>query len=358
MTTAALLGSVVSCRPEPTPYETALALGENARRERNFEREQQHFRQASTLAEDEEDQVEALYREAHSLERQDEPRQARSALRALAKQHPASPRAARAWLDAGRISDDLSEADEARRDYMKVLSLHPGSGGAKSAAKRLAELNALEGRPASETYRELLEETENADLEQELRMLLADSLRKSHPRASIQHYETLARRYPLPNGTLTDDALLASAALRRQLGDATGAREVLTLLLSYDTHAVLIGSYTRASFLKAHFLKAEIEADELASTTDARKTLAHFISTHPRSRYLDDAWWNAARLIAGAGSDPCPTLERLSETRPQSRFDRCRRDLCPWRGAASAASLGDRCRSWWNEGSPGPLTPE
>lgn len=346
---------MASCHPGPGPYDAALERAEKSRRARDFDGEQEHFRAASTLSKHESDQVEALYREAHSLQRQGHLRRAREALRMLAKEHPSSSRSARAWLDAGRISDDLYEPKEARDDYMHVLREYPGSGGAKRAAERLAELNALEGRPLAETYRHLLESTLNADLEQELRMLLADSLRDSDPRQSIEQYEALARRAPLPDGTLTDDALLASAELRRHLGDAEGARDLLAFLLSYDTHAVLIGSYTRVSFIKAYFLKSQIEAAELQSPTSARQTLAVFIEKHPRSRYLDDAWWNIARLDERLGRKPCTALDKLSLARPQSRLASCRRVLCPVAGP-SAEGFEGRCRTWWDEGSGGPLS--
>ncbi len=106
---------LVACGGRRGDYELAMDAGERARRQRDTSAEQQSFEKAAKLAGDDDDRSEALYRAAHAQLRAGHIEQAAIQLEELAKKYPASSRAARAWLDAGRSWEKLERKRTSHR---------------------------------------------------------------------------------------------------------------------------------------------------------------------------------------------------------------------------------------------------
>jgi tetratricopeptide (TPR) repeat protein len=232
-------------------------------------------------------------------------------------------------LDIGRLREKLKNPSAARNAYAQVLHGYPESGNALSAAKRWVALCVKDGVfTESEAWQTLLTQHEAGPLDAGIRYHLARSLEDEHPVEALLQYQELVRLHPLPRGTFTDDALLSAARLRRRLGDAQGAIETLKPLLEQPVRAAIVGSYRRTSYLDAHFLAGHILRDDLNDPSAALDVFAAFVATHGESRRWDDALYEIIVTEAISGVDPCPSAERLRQSRPDSRLNECARKIC------------------------------
>jgi tetratricopeptide (TPR) repeat protein len=328
LTLAAFVLSL-GCRSTPSPFDRALrAAGQEAASGRT-EAASARYLEAAEEADSPADKVEALYREAHLWSDGSEPERAARSLEALARDYPDSARAARAWLDAGRLRERLGQPERARADFERALGSRAESAAVgESAAVALVMLGPEE---PVEAWTKLLERNRRADLDERLRAERAAALAAAGRAVeAIAAYEELVRRHPLPTGTRADEALLAAARLRRGLGDAEGAAATLRVLLDEQSHAALVGSYERGAYAEGRLLLAAIERDDLNDPARARSTLSAFAERHPDSRHLDDALWQLAWLefALGDAAGACRATEQLRSLRSDSRYVPCLAALC------------------------------
>lgn len=333
--------TVLCCRHQLSPFEQSLQQASNTDA-RQLPLRRAALQQAAAHAENDEQRAEALYRTARSWFDQGSTRKGASCLQELLDTYPRSQRAARSWLDLGRAFEALGETERAVHAYASLLGAHPESGNALSAAKRWVALMTQDALSPEQAWSLLLERHNHRELDEGLRYFHALALQKTDRIAAIEAFEFLARRYPLPRAAFTDEALLASAHLRRQIGDAAGALEALRPLLRQDTSAYLVGSYTRGAYLKAYLLKGRILRDDLGRPEQAERAFRTLVQRHRESRLADDALLEVARTRHGNEKDPCPIILELLRDYPASSSARAASTLlsasCEPQGAPSTHS--------------------
>lgn len=323
------LGLLTGCERHATPYRMAMDRAEEARRSGNFADERRYFDEAARLAKKPNDAGEAYYRSAHTWIRAGKLETGAQRLEEFALTHPTAARAARAWLDSGRAWETAKSYEKALASYRMVLSRYPDSGNALGAARRVVSLEtSLHHRPAHVTWRRLLEENRSPDFDEALRYNYARSLEKESKKQALAVYEDVAKKHPLPRASYADEALLRSAEIRRELGDAKGALEALEILLAHGGPAAIVGSYTRTSYVEALLLKGLILRDDLNLPSQALEVFNSLPERYPHSRLVDDAVWEAARTEQALGGQPCLRLQALRKLRPESRYLRCEPLLC------------------------------
>lgn len=353
VTIAHVLGA---CHRGPTPYRTAMLDAESARREGRFEKERKRFEDASRLAKNPNDANEARYRRAQSFAREGRFETGARQLESFARTFPKSHRAARAWLDAGRNWERANEPEKALSAFTKVIEVYGNSGGALSAATRIVALKVeLQGVAPHEEWRKLLENNRAGELDEGLRYRYAQALENVSPSRALLAYEDVAKKHPLPGGSHTDEALLQAAILRIQLEDPIGAIETLDLLLEQGGPAAIVGSYTRTAYVEALLLKGKLLRDALDRPSEALKIFLSLSQKHPDSRLVDDALWEAVRTERRLGQSGCSSLEVLLKNRPQSRFARCKAQICG--GQSDENPNADRCLRWLDETGDSQVSP-
>ncbi len=327
-----ILSSVLllcSCRTELAPFDQALKRAEEARRRGDFSAERRQFEEAISLSQSERERSEAMYRSAHSWLREGNFETGATELEALAKQHPGSPRASRAWLDAGRAREKMNQLDLAKSCYKRVIDDYPESGSANAAVTRWLDLSSKDPSARDRLLSQLIEAHSSPPLDSFLRFLRARGKEEISARDAILAYEDVAKRHPLPKGLYTDEALLRAAELRQSQGDFEGALTTLKLLDRHSEGAALVGTYVRGSYIKALFLQALILQKDLRRLNEAKDTYRLFIKKHPDSRFVDDALLHLAQIAVSQGRDGCSEMEELRLARPDSRYEKCSALLCP-----------------------------
>ncbi len=318
---------LLACGGGRTEYDLAMDAGEKARRQKNPSAEQGSFERAAALAEDDDERSEALYRAAHAQLRAGNIEQGANRLEELAKKYPTSARAARAWLDAGRVWEKLERNTRAINAYEVVWRKYPDAGGAITAAKQAVLL--MPGSDASTKWKSILERNHSDALRPAVLYELGISLEETSPREAIAVFEEIAKLEPLPLGSYTDEALLHAAKLRRAAGDFTGALDTLQLLTVHGGDAAIVGSYNRPAYVEGLLLQGRILRDDLMNKQEAIKVFLQVSERFPDSRLVDDALWEAAITEHLAHGNACEAISRLRAVRPQSKFLRCSAKLCP-----------------------------
>lgn len=313
---------------QPSLYEASMDAAELARRRGDSVGERAHFTAAARAAESSDDREEARYRRAWSFIRQGHLRRGVSELRSLVESAPLSGRAARAWLDMGRTHEKLGDPGAARAAYRTVVTRFPDSGNALTAAKRYVALTAKSDRERSALYQKWVEDNTTPSLDEGLRYEWAESLKQWAPSEALRQFQTLARLYPLPRGTRTDDALLRSAELLRAQQDFSGAVRTLGELLKRDQKALFLGSYARTTYVEGFWLLAEIQRDDLSDCRTAAATFLEMTRRFPTSRRSDDALYQSALCLRRLGQDTCRTVKRLQKNYPESSLASCASHLC------------------------------
>ncbi|HSC85943.1 MAG TPA: tetratricopeptide repeat protein [Polyangiaceae bacterium] len=316
------------CGGGPSTYSLALARAGKAERAADFDAARRAYAEASERAENDEQADEANYRAARLQLAERGPLEGAVALERFAASAPNSPRAARARLDAARAREHAGDEAGAREAYLRVVREHPTSSGAEAAARRWV---ALSGQEPEAAWARLLAENRAAELAPLLHYEHAKALEPQSPRQAVLEYEKTAELDPLPQGRYADEALLASARLRRREGDQTGALQTLDLLLRARDTSFLAGSYERAAYAEARWLSGLILRDDLARYDEAAQAFGRVVSDHPTSRRVDDALFDQAiaHALAHHPERACTSLRSLAETRPDSRFASCAPLFCP-----------------------------
>lgn len=316
-----------ACAKAPSRFDRMMDQAQERSRLGQHAHARQLYEQANKLATSRHDAMEARYRAAGQLSRQDRHLEAAEAFRKLAQEIPDGPRAARAWLDAGRAFERAHKQEPARQAYAKLVQDYPRSGLWLRAAERLV---ALANDSEIDAWRRLLgqPEQEHAPAVHHRLAQAYESLGKL--RKALQHYEESVRLAPMPKGVYADDALLKIAELRRAVGDLEGALQALDLLLENRSSAALVGSYERSTFARGQMLRGYILRDDLGEERSAAKEFVLVAKNHPTSRLRDDALWQAAWTYhaAGATDDACSVAESLQSTDARSRYVSCLGLVC------------------------------
>lgn len=318
---------VSACSGPSDDYRAAEKDARRALREQGPQAARQKWLQLAESLGAGEKRTEALYQAAFVLRRAD-PANAEKELCALGNDSTIGPdHQSRALLDCARLAE-RDKVESARLIYEVVFRKYPTSAPASTALKRWL---ALSSEPLGELMPRFVAELRGTPLASLATFEWAKAIEPSAPARAVEVYESLAQSDPLPRGLFTDDALLASARLRRQLGDPEGAVSVLDILLETPSEAHIVGSYERSSLAQAELMAAEIERTDLDRPQAAETRLGGFAARHPDSRLLDDAIFLLALMQQKRGDTvgSCHRLSELRERRPESRFVRCSDLACP-----------------------------
>jgi tetratricopeptide (TPR) repeat protein len=339
LSSSCLALAFLACGASSSPYAEALAAADAKAREHEPDAAAQLYQKAALQAEKPDLAVEALYREASMWKRQGRPERALACLEQLAKDHSASSRGPRIWLDLGRMREAEDDHAGARAAYRQVLNYGDTGLGARAADAWVA----LSAEPRSIAYRSLLDPGRKApDLDAFLRLRIARAEQnEGNPGRALATCEDLAKTYPLPRGAYTDDALLLAATLRRQLGDTQGALVTIAALLEAQEKSAIVGSYERAAFAKGRWLAADIHQVDRADPRSAVGVLEDLVRLDSASRLEDDALFRIAWLLGhelGDSPAACRLADRIDNLDPPSALSACRGQICPSPGRAEEPS--------------------
>jgi tetratricopeptide (TPR) repeat protein len=140
-----------------------------------------------------------------------------------------------------------------------------------------------------------------------------------------------ARKYRYPVGSLTDDAYYVASLFLEDLGKNQQAVDVLREMLRPMEAAYGGASYRRPRFPQAQYRIAVLYRDRFKDREAAKREFWRVFVDHETARQTDDALWQKARLERqdGQQKEACATLDVLVNKKPDSRFVRCVRLLCP-----------------------------
>lgn len=316
-----------ACHRGAAPFDRALDRAATEARAGNIDQARQSYREAFDAAKDHDQEIEARYRELLLIRSVE----TAAALIQLAHTYPDAARAPRCLLDAGRIYKRAGQTEAAQNAFYELLVRYPASASAGSGFQQiLAELRRKD--PSGHAERSFIAKN-RAQLSargEEVLFRDADALEQSDAGAAIFAYESLAQRYPLPEGRYADEALLRAARLRLSAGDAAGALAVTETIMAANEKSLMVGSYTRSGYAEAAFLRATILRDQMKDSGAAIRAFEQFPALFPKSRLRDDALHAAAELYLAEGrsEEACAAIRRLEQVDPGSRFRRVEATFC------------------------------
>lgn len=328
----ALIALCWACASSVTPYTLERTRAERAYREGDFERAAEHWRVAGERAENAHDRSEAEYRRAATYERAGRVETAERLYASIERGN--GERAERAAFARAGLTLERGELERGQALLRAALLRFPNSGLARRAVRAILEhVEKREGAPAAIAEAAVLERAlRGSEVEEDLVFERAVRLeRASEPRAALDVYLDLARRFPYPGGAYWDDALLGAARLELGFGRPERAISHLERLLGERENARISGSYERKSFAEARFRIAEIARDVLGDPSRAKREFRRVWSEHPTSRLGDDALFEEALLSVSAGQreEACASARLFSASQGDSRYARCTQEICP-----------------------------
>ncbi len=342
---------LIACSSGPTAFDQRLRDAESARREGGADEAREVFRDAERIANNDEERAEALYRNARAHIRGRDFERGLKLLTRVCEVYPNTGRAARAWLDRGRILQETGNSRAAEQAFLTVIERYPESGIATSSAREYVEARAGGGETRCASYTHLRRVNQSPLLDEALRYFQALCLQETDPKGAASLYEGIADLYPLPKGRYADEALLRAAIIQRRLGNAQLALSHLGQLIKQDKSAAIVGSYTRPSYLSAYLLSARIIRDDFRRYDESAALLERMIRKHQESRSIDEALFELSLVEKRRGSDGCEPMERLQEIRPDSKYLRCKPILCGRDSTFTHTEESENCERWINEGT-------
>ncbi len=347
---------LLSCASQPTTFDERLNDASTARQRNDTIGQMRLYDAAFQAAQDENEQAEALYRKARALLKQHAQAQGTAALFRVALEYGRSDRAARAWLDLGRVYAEQRDDARAERCYLELLGRHPGSGSTTAAAQGIAQIRLQRGVPAHVTYADLLSQTTDPGLVPTLLYFEAAALEATDPERALRKFKEFVRSHPLPRNPYSDEAQLRIALLLRAAHQPEQALLHLSQLQKHDRSASFVGSYTRSSYLDSYLLAAQILRDDLERFDEAQHVIGRALKKHAQSAIMDDLYFELALVRERRSLDACGPFSELLAASPRSKYRRCAAQLCPSMAArpkAASADLGtDHCAEWIAHGSP------
>lgn len=348
----------IACASGPTRYDRKLNEAAAASAARDPVRELGLLDDALRLAQTENERGEALYRKAHALFDLGRTQAGLGTLRAITSEHPTSNRSARAWLDLGRQYEKVGALDRAESCYLHLIRRYPSSGGAISAARRIAAIRQGKGQMSDQTYGELRKATPVKELQEAMLYFEASALEEQDAVKAAEKFRELVAQFPLPGGVYADEALLRLALTARARSKPHEALNHLAELRRHDRPASIIGSYTRTAYLDSYILAAQILRDDLGRFGEARSILERARKNHAESVIVDEIHFELALLDSRVNADPCQHLATMISSTPHSRYARCAKRMCADLDTADAEpdssepDSSEQCARWMERGTP------
>jgi len=328
--------------PPPAAYTQQTEQAQAARVKGDHAAAARHYERAAALADEPRDADEARYRAADAYARAGELARAEALYQRLAAAGPDGERQARADFALADLLHRAGREPEAQAHLAAAIQRHPNSGLSRPALGR--HLDYLREQGGSERVLAYLanegrsfDSSELAETVAYRRARELDLLEKTAEARDA--YLACASRFPYPRGAYWDDALFRAAEKELALDAPQRALAHLQRMLAEQESAVITGSYERARYAEAQLKIAEIYRDHLHDPARARRELRKVWQNHGKSRLVDDALFQEARLARDAGdaAGTCAPLAILVRQRPDSRYAACAHLLC----ATLAATSGE-----------------
>jgi tetratricopeptide (TPR) repeat protein len=333
VTLAALaLYGAQACGPNwPAAYTAATQGARDAYERGDYAAAAAQWAKAEQVAPDERERNECRYRHAVSLQRAGKTKEATALLASLGSDTGAD-RQARARFDHATALVREGQDDEGFAELERAVVQFPNFGLAPKATRQLLEREqARAGAKAALVWLGKLEsQVKKTDLSEVLLYERAKLVEVANGgAAALPAYRTLILRYPYPEGSYWDEAILRSAELERQVARPQRAVQWLKFMLAQREQSNFMGSYER-HYSKAQWLLAEIARDDLHDWKLARTEFQRVFEQYPTSLLGDDALFEAATLshAHGEGDEACSDVERLRESFAQSRHLAAAAALC------------------------------
>lgn len=337
----------LSCgSPPPAAYVQETEQAQAARLKGQHALAAEHYARAAELANKPRDADEARYRAADSYARAGDTARAEALYAQLAAQTTAGERRTRVDFALADLLRRTGREAEGQARLLAALHRDPNSGLARQALRE--HLDYVRERGGSEQALAYLNDEVRAlgssELGETIAYLRARELDQAGKDAEARDaYLACASRFPYPRGAYWDDALFRAAEKEQALGAPRQAIAHLERMLAEQESAVMTGSYERGRYAEAQQRIAEIYRDALHDDLSARRALRKVWEKHPKSRLVDDALFEEARLAHKANDEAgaCAALAILLRERPDSRYAACAHLLC-----SSAATQSGDCHDY------------
>ena len=350
-----LCASLVGCAPTYAEgYQEALGAGLRAQNAGRWEEAARHFAEAGERGERYKDRDEARLLQAEALEKLGRNDEAEALYRRIEREAGGRYQGQRAAYALGRLVWKAKGFEAGAKELLAAIEKYPQHGLVRHSLKRmLTEIEDTKGPQAALAWLEpvyaRLKGTEAEEAATyERGGLLARCDRKEDAIASLL---AQARRFKYPEGSLTDDAYYVASLFLEDLGRHREAIDVLREMLRPSEAAYAGASYRRPRFPQAQYRIAVLYRDRLGDKEAAKREFFRVYEDHETARQTDDALWQKARLERADGEqkDACATLEILTEKKPDSRYVRCVRLLCPTAAAVDPSRREQSCPSYIEE---------
>lgn len=348
----AIGASAFGCAPTYAEgYQEALGAGLRAQNAGRWEEAARHFAEAGEKGDRYKDRDEARLLQAEALEKLGRNDEAEALYRRIEKEAGGRYQGQRAAFALGRLVWETKGFEAGSAELLAAIQKYPQHGLVRHSLRRMiAEVEDTKGPQAALAWLEPVHtrlvgtEAEEA-ASYERGGLLARCDRKEEAIASLL---AQARKFKYPQGSLTDDAFFVASLFLEDLGRYKEAIDVLREMLAPMEAAYAGASYRRPRFPQAQYRLAVLYRDRLGDKEAAKREFFRVYSDHETARQTDDALWQKAKLEHDDGQqkDACATLEILTDKKPDSRYVRCVRLLCPTAAANDPSRSDQTCPSY------------
>ncbi|MFO0547135.1 MAG: tetratricopeptide repeat protein [Polyangiaceae bacterium] len=326
--------SLSSCAPSYADgYLEAMAHGLRAQNAGRYEEAEAAFKEAGELGARYKDRDEARLAEAEALEKLGKYEDAEALYRKIEMESDGRYHGVRAAFALGRLVWEQRGFEEGSTELLRAVRKYPASGLVRHAIRRM--LSFIEDRDGSQAaldwlkpIEEELRSTEAGEAASyEYATLLARCDRKED---SLAELLALARRYPYPKGSLTDDAYFVASLWQEDFGRYDDAIATLREMLTPQETAYAGASLDRPRWPMGQYRIAVLYRDRLNDPIRAKAEFWRVYEKHFDSRQTDDALWQIARLETAEHHDDetCRVMKILVKEKPDSRYVRCAHHLC------------------------------
>ena len=332
---AALAVSATGCAiPYGEAYLASFASGERAFHAGRYDEAARAFDEAAGKAKRPKDRDEARFMEARSFEHAEKWREARAAYERLREDAPKGLRTERAQFEIAELEIAHGDAALGWQMLEKAVVENPRFGVTAPAIRRLIKHAQDQGGDAAalawlDAHVRVFDGTEE---DQEVAYERAMTLeRLGRPKEAHDAYLATAKKHPYPSGGLTDDAYWKAAAIDEASGNFTEAITHLRELLAPRESSIGVGSYERSRYGQAQLHLGEIYRDRLKDDRAARREFHKLYADHKTSPKRAEALWYEAILAKrdGDAGEACDLANKIVKEFPESRYDRCAREVCP-----------------------------
>jgi threonine aldolase len=323
--------ATMGCGGRSHPYLEARYAGDRAKTAGRYDEAAKRYREAALAAKSTHDRDEGLFLEAATLQQAGKTKEAIQAYDALAKLSPDGERSPRAAFDSALLRIRSGEGESAWLELERVLLKYQEHGSSRKAFRKLLQHKEEKAKGSALTWLDAHLDQLSRGLGEDARYRRAHLLKDQNRLQDARNaFVDVAKRYPYPQGSLTDDAWWNASLLAEELGTYQQAIADLKQLLSTREPATFGTSYERPRYSPAQFRMAELYLNRLHQPDAARRELHRLYTDFKTSILRDDALWLEAQIARTQGDNKtaCSLIRTLQKEFPKSRFSGCSDKVC------------------------------